>query len=120
MQVGHNIDTVYDMNSRVSIVSARAVVARTLLDMHLDQLLKLAMEVHGFIRTRRWSSERSELHGYVHVAQTHSFLVLKRIRVQLLALEDNLFPQRPRWSGEYMKMEAIRQYGRIGRCGCIQ
>ncbi|KAF9021747.1 hypothetical protein BDZ89DRAFT_228097 [Hymenopellis radicata] len=106
-----HIDTTGKEVSGISdfTISARAVVARTLLDMHLDQLLKLEMEVLSFIRTRRWSPERLELHK-VHVAQTHSHLVLKRIRVQLLALEDSMFSQRPHWSGEYMRMDAIRQY----------
>lgn len=69
-------------------VSALTVVSRSLLDMYLDQILKLETDIGGFVATRRWYHHEP---GHdTHLAHRHPDLVLKRLHQQLDKLEAHL------------------------------
>ncbi|KAK0466288.1 uncharacterized protein EV420DRAFT_1636870 [Desarmillaria tabescens] len=84
-------------------VSALTVVSRNLLDMYVDQILKLETEIGGFVMTGKWCHRQLQ----VDLTHRHSDLVLKRLHQQLDELEEHLFCSHQKFVLPCTTMEAV-------------
>ncbi|SJL06421.1 uncharacterized protein ARMOST_09758 [Armillaria ostoyae] len=89
-------------------VSALTVVSRSLLDMYVDQILKLETEIGGFVMTRKWY-HRNPGHD-ADLAHRHSDLVLKRLHQQLDELEAHLSCSHQEFALPCTTMETVHRH----------
>ncbi|KAK0438804.1 hypothetical protein EV421DRAFT_1906438 [Armillaria borealis] len=88
-------------------VSTLTVMSRSLLDVYLDQILKLETEIGGFVMTRKWY-HRNPGHD-TDLAHRHSDLVLKRLHQQLDELEAHLSGSHQEFALPCTTMETVHQ-----------
>ncbi|KAK0199060.1 hypothetical protein F5146DRAFT_118605 [Armillaria mellea] len=89
-------------------VSALTVVSRSLLDMYVDQILKLETEIGGFVTTRNWY-HREPGHD-TDIGRRYLDLVLKRLHQRLDKLEAHLSCSHQKFTLLCTTMETVHRH----------